>query len=296
MTDSGTPGTPAPGAPAASAVSAAPAAPASAPANPAPTAIVVVSHSATLARGVVEIAEQMAPDVLFRAAGGMEDGGLGTSFDLVEASVNELLAVEGVTGVVLTADLGSAVMTAESVVEFFDGPGELVLADGPVVEGTVAGAVRAQLGGSAAEVAEAAAVREAGRVLEELGGFGAGGGADGAEADPNGEEDSDTPGGAQPGGALAGEEGEIVRELTLVNPQGLHARPAAVMARTAGGFDAKVEINGVDATSIIALMQLGTSRGSVIFVSASGPQAAEAMAAVEAAVADGLGESVEETA
>ena len=269
--------------------------------RPAPTAIVVVSHSATLAKGVVEVAEQMAPDVAFRAAGGMADGGLGTSFDTVEAAVQELMATDGVTGVVLTADLGSAVMTAESVVEFHDGPGEVLLAEGPVVEGTVAAAVRAQLGGTAQETAEAASVSDAGQALEELGGAGAGGGPDAVDAGPDDDEDDDEEdgpgGGAAPSGAvLTGDEDEIVRELTLVNPQGLHARPAAVMARTAGAYDARVEINGVDATSIIALMQLGTTRGSVIYVTASGAQATEAMDAVEAAVACGLGESAEETA
>ena len=34
--------------------------------RPAPTAIVVVSHSATLAKGVVEVAEQMAPTAIIR--------------------------------------------------------------------------------------------------------------------------------------------------------------------------------------------------------------------------------------
>ena len=265
--------------------------------RPAPTAIVVVSHSATLAKGVVEVAEQMAPDVAFRAAGGMADGGLGTSFDTVEAAVQELMATDGVTGVVLTADLGSAVMTAESVVEFHDGPGEVLLAEGPVVEGTVAAAVRAQLGGTAQETAEAASVSDAGQALEELGGAGAGGGPDAVDAGSDDDEEDGPGGGAAPSGAaLTGDEDEIVRELTLVNPQGLHARPAAVMARTAGAYDARVEINGVDATSIIALMQLGTTRGSVIYVTASGAQATEAMDAVEAAVACGLGESAEETA
>ena len=43
--------------------------------------LVIVSHSAKLAEGVVELAGQMAPDVSIVAAGGMPDGGLGTDFD-----------------------------------------------------------------------------------------------------------------------------------------------------------------------------------------------------------------------
>ena len=42
-------------------------------------AFVIASHSDLLARGIVEFAEQMAPDVVFKAAGGTEDGGIGTS-------------------------------------------------------------------------------------------------------------------------------------------------------------------------------------------------------------------------
>ena len=44
-------------------------------------ALVIVSHSVKLAEGVVELATQMARDVQFRAAGGTEDGDIGTSFD-----------------------------------------------------------------------------------------------------------------------------------------------------------------------------------------------------------------------
>ena len=53
-------------------------------------AFVIVSHSAKLAEGVLALAQQMAKDVEFRAAGGTEDGGIGTSFDLIYAAVEEL--------------------------------------------------------------------------------------------------------------------------------------------------------------------------------------------------------------
>ena len=47
----------------------------------------LVSHSRVLAEGAVELAGQMAPGVLLLAAGGMQDGGLGTSFETVEAAL-----------------------------------------------------------------------------------------------------------------------------------------------------------------------------------------------------------------
>ncbi|WP_418606060.1 dihydroxyacetone kinase phosphoryl donor subunit DhaM [Georgenia sp. SUBG003] len=103
------------------------------------TALVIVSHSARLADGVVEVAAQMAPDVLLRAAGGTDDGGIGTSFDAVETAVTELLGTDGVAGVTVLTDLGSATMTAESVIESLadDDAARVTLADGPLVEGAV---------------------------------------------------------------------------------------------------------------------------------------------------------------
>nr|BFF17904.1 hypothetical protein GCM10025730_14250 [Promicromonospora thailandica] len=47
-------------------------------------ALLLVSHSADLARGAAELAGQMAPDVLVRGVGGGPDGGLGTSLDAVQ--------------------------------------------------------------------------------------------------------------------------------------------------------------------------------------------------------------------
>ena len=115
--------------------------------------LVVVSHSAQLAAGVVELAAQMAPDVVLIPAGGMDDGGLGTSLEKVMSAVRMADAGDG--AVVLT-DLGSAVMTAESALEFLGNPENVCLADAPLVEGTVAAAVAAQSGASVDVVCKAA--------------------------------------------------------------------------------------------------------------------------------------------
>ena len=80
-------------------------------------AVLVVSHSAQLAAGLVELAGQMAADVRIAGVGGTEDGRIGTSFDGVEAALTGLLAEDGVDGVVLVADLGSAAMTIDSVLD-----------------------------------------------------------------------------------------------------------------------------------------------------------------------------------
>ena len=120
-------------------------------------ALVIVSHSAKLADGVVELAQQMAKDVEFRAAGGTDDGGIGTSFDAIYSAVEELTAAGH--QVALLTDLGSADMTVDAVLELVDGD-VVRFCPGPLVEGAVAAAVTAQVGGDLDAVAEAARARD----------------------------------------------------------------------------------------------------------------------------------------
>jgi PTS hybrid protein len=123
-------------------------------------ALVLVSHSAELAEGLAELAGQMAKNVLILPAGGTDDGRVGTSFDTVMTAVAK--AREDGHDVAVMTDLGSATMTVESVLDFLDDAERehVVFADGPLVEGAVAAAVTAQIGGSLADVAQAAKARE----------------------------------------------------------------------------------------------------------------------------------------
>jgi phosphoenolpyruvate---glycerone phosphotransferase subunit DhaM len=123
-------------------------------------ALVIVSHSAKLADGVVELAAQMAKDVELRAAGGTEDGRIGKSFDLVSTAVSELRAAGH--DVAILTDLGSATMTVEAVLDFLDEDeaAHVRFADGPLVEGAVAAAVTAQVGGDLEAVVAAGRARE----------------------------------------------------------------------------------------------------------------------------------------
>ena len=105
--------------------------------------IVIVSHSQKLAEGVVEIAKMMADkDAPIVAAGGMEDGGPGTSFEKISRAVEEVYSDEGVA---ILVDMGSAVMTAEMVIEAMEDC-RIRLIDGPVAEGAVLAAVEAKMG------------------------------------------------------------------------------------------------------------------------------------------------------
>jgi phosphoenolpyruvate---glycerone phosphotransferase subunit DhaM len=114
--------------------------------------IVVVSHSENLARGLVDLAAQVAgPDVRIIAAGGGPDGTLGTDDDRVREAVKR--ADQG-SGVVILCDLGSAILTVRTVLE--RGNGKVRLADAPLVEGAVSAAVLASTGSPLDDVVAAA--------------------------------------------------------------------------------------------------------------------------------------------
>jgi phosphoenolpyruvate---glycerone phosphotransferase subunit DhaM len=115
--------------------------------------IVVVSHSADLARGVAELAGQVAgPDVRIEVAGGGPQGTLGTDDGLVRDAIRR--ANQG-DGVIVLGDLGSAILTIRHVLER-QSNGHARLVDAPLVEGAVAAAVVASAGFELADVVRAA--------------------------------------------------------------------------------------------------------------------------------------------
>ena len=88
--------------------------------------------------------------------------------------------------------------------------------------------------------------------------------------------------------------GEIVRELPIVNRKGLHARASAKFVQCAERYEAEVTVTRcgetVGGTSIMGLLTLAAAQGTTITVGAAGPQAAEALDAIAALLADGFGE------
>jgi len=74
------------------------------------------------------------------------------------------------------------------------------------------------------------------------------------------------------------------RTVEIVNERGLHARASAKFVKLASGFDAEVTVSRegstVDARSIMGLMMLAAGIGSTVEISAEGPEAAEALAAL----------------
>lgn len=113
--------------------------------------IVLIAHSHGLASEVAALASQIGgADVPVAAAGGTDEGGLGTSVDKVTAAIGE---VDRGGGVVLIADLGSSVLTAR----LLESPGSVVIADVPFVEGAIAAVVSAGGGATLDGVLAAAA-------------------------------------------------------------------------------------------------------------------------------------------
>ena len=93
---------------------------------------------------------------------------------------------------------------------------------------------------------------------------------------------------------LALADGEISRELAIVNRKGLHARATAKFVQCVELFEAKIRVTRCGETvggdSIMGILTLGAGIGSTITVSASGPQAAESIDALAKLVANRFGE------
>ncbi|WP_277213416.1 dihydroxyacetone kinase phosphoryl donor subunit DhaM [Isoptericola croceus] len=252
--------------------------------------LVLVAHSVRLADGTAELARQMAPDVVVGCAAGDVDGGLGTSLARVQDALEVALAETD--GVVVLADLGSAMLTVESAFELDpELPARARLVSAPFVEGAVAAAVTAQQGAVLDSVAEAAeaAVRSIGpspvMQLVEVEGADAADGPAVIATRASGEVV------LTPGPPSSGGPDEVSETVTIPNPLGLHARPAAVVARAVAGLGVPVTIDGADATSVLQLMSLGTTAGDVVRVTARGAHAEAAVAVVVGLVQGGFGEA-----
>jgi multiphosphoryl transfer protein len=245
--------------------------------------IVVVSHSAPLADGVVELARQMGGDELaLEAAGGLEDGTIGTDVERVRGAIERAMSDDGV---LVLMDLGSALMSAEMAVELLDAGERVVLSEAPFVEGAIAAAVAARGGATLGEVrAEAARAIEMKRA--QLGVEG--------QSQPHDERPSDDDARSAGDRTL----GSAAARIPVLNEIGLHARPAALVTELANRFNAELRLSKpggagpVSARSLTGLMTLVARRGDVLTATASGPQADEALVALEALARDGFGEGI----
>lgn len=244
--------------------------------------IVIVSHSETLAEGLRELADQMAKGtVRIAVAGGIDDPENPFGTDAIRV-YEAIQSVYGDDGVVVLMDLGSAILSAETALDMLseEERENVRLSAAPFVEGALSAAAQAAAGSELDTV-----VVEAQGALH-------------AKLSQLGVEDVST----------FVQEMETETEpthdvrLTIRNKMGLHARPAARFVATAGKFDATLRVSNatlqkgpVNAKSINQLATLEVSQDHDIVVTASGPDAEEALAALQDLVAANFGEVDTET-
>lgn len=122
--------------------------------------IVIVSHSAPLAEDVVALVAALAnlspEDVRLIPAGGLDPATIGTDASRIAGAIER---ADSGDGVVVVADLGSAVLSAQTAIDELLAP-ELAartrISGGPLVEGTFVAAVQASVGDSLDAVLSAA--------------------------------------------------------------------------------------------------------------------------------------------
>lgn len=114
--------------------------------------ILIVSHSKEIADGTKKLAEQMKQaDVEILAVGGTPEGEIGTDPDAINSALEKINKEDGV---IVLADLGSAVMSVNMVMDWLDDKDKekIVLADAPIVEGAVFASVEASIGNSLSDI------------------------------------------------------------------------------------------------------------------------------------------------
>ena len=242
--------------------------------------IVIVSHSATLAAGVRELALQMVQgQVAIATAGGVDDDEhpIGTDPLKVMAAIESVFSEDGV---VVMMDLGSALLSTETAVELLapEQQAHVYLCPAPLVEGTLAAAVQASIGASASQVMQEAQGALAMK-LRQLG---------------HEEPATDTAVQSLPDASA------LTLTLIIPNKLGLHARPAARFVGAANRFQAEVQIRRgaqtANAKSFNQVATMGVRQGDEIVVAAMGPDAAAVLAAIQALADENFGDVDVDTA
>ena len=204
--------------------------------------IVVVSHSRALATAAVALAREMVPDpaVRIEVAAGLDETTFGTDAVAIAGAIT---AADTGDGVLVLMDVGSAVLSAELALELLDDDvrSRVMLSPAPLVEGLLAAAVTAVGEADLAEVTYEALAGLTGKAA--------------ALAAPDAEPEPPTVDEVLP---------TATARFTLTTTHGLHARPAARLARLATRFDADVGIRNlttstdwVPARSLSRLTALG---------------------------------------
>ena len=235
--------------------------------------IVIVSHSHKLAAGVKELADSLTGGrVPIAAAGGLDDTTLGTSLDRILPAIHSAWRGDGI---VVLVDLGSSVLNATLALEQLpaDMSPRVVLSPAPIVEAAVLAAVEADAGSDLAKVLAA---------LSKAATF------------PKGDLQIATAPDEQPVATAA----HVEAIVELVNPVGLHARPAARIVQIIRESGATVYLSKVGsgqppvrADSLLSLLILNGHQGDQLLISAHGANAKAAVDGIRNLIEKGFQET-----
>lgn len=249
--------------------------------------IVLVSHSRALALSVQELVRSMTgPTLPLAIAAGAGDNHAELGTDAVEIA-EAIVAVKGPDGVLVLMDMGSAILSSETALDLLDEPlrANIRFCAAPFVEGAVASGVTANLGAPLDEVcAEALASLKQKQVALNSN-------QPAAETKPMpSEKKSDISSSSQPG--------EKIR-LTVRNPHGLHARPAARLITETRPFHSEITVRNlsnqrgpVSVKSLSSLAALEILQDNEIEVAACGDDAPAALKKIAQLVESGLGDEL----
>ncbi|MGC3988262.1 MAG: phosphoenolpyruvate--protein phosphotransferase [Chthoniobacteraceae bacterium] len=239
--------------------------------------LVIVSHSRPLAVAVQNLVRAMTGDGLplaIAAGAGDDRTDLGTDAVEIMQAIQSVMSEEGV---LVLMDMGSAILSAETALDFLEEAqrAKVRICSAPLVEGAVSAGVTANLGQSLDDVAQEAmqALRLKSQHLH-------------AGSPP------------APAAAPAPKAGGDSITVSIRNPHGLHARPAARFMKECGHFQAEIAVENltrhrgpVPAKSMVALASLEILHGHEVRISAKGPDAAAALKALQALADDQFGEA-----
>lgn len=246
--------------------------------------IVIVSHSLRLAEGILEIVAQITHGkVAMAIAAGIDDpeNPIGTDAIAVKDAIEDVYSPDGV---LVLVDMGSAILSADMALELLppETAGAVQICAAPLVEGAIAASISA-----AAGMPLDAVVREAHGALSAK--------YQALEQQPmvttpqlaaNGEKSPAAP------SPKSLQETPLTFSWTIRNPNGLHIRPAAILAAALGRFEAEIWLSKtgkkVNAKSINNIMRLGVLSGDTLTFTAHGHDAEEVIETLKQLTANNL--------
>ena len=244
--------------------------------------LVVVSHSFALATAAKELAMQMVstkttPKVL--VAAGIRDGDkldLGTDTQQISAAIE---AADNPDGVLILVDLGSALLSSQMALELVDPDlaERCLISSAPLVEGLVEALVSAAGGASLREVAAQARAALAGKI-DQLS----------AQEESSFEGEAGSVAFSAPAGSGINpfsDPDAAILVLKIIDPHGMHARPAAAIAEAIGDKGAVYARKGgafrtVNAASLTQVSALGVGEGENLELCTTDPDAQQIFTAI----------------